>query len=263
MIDRKYIELINYEIDGIITPEQRSQLQEYLLKNPKAKKLYQELTATNSMVNSMPEIEPTENLKKRVLNSINFNKYQKGSEKSRVHVTNRKWLFDALHKPAYAFVFGIIFTAIVIIPFILSDLDNGSDTHQEYWGTTGIEKLNQLHTIEQIPVGLDQISGSVYIKTNGDLFIFEPDLRFDQQTELKIIYDPAQLQLADIKPTITVQKMILEDSSIRISGSKKIQTLLIFSTRTQSSSKIQFETYQNGRLRFQRTILLNPDSDIK
>ena len=79
MIDRKYIELINYEIDGIITPEQRSQLQEYLLKNPKAKKLYQELTATNSMVNSMPEIEPTENLKKRVLNSINFNKYQKGN----------------------------------------------------------------------------------------------------------------------------------------------------------------------------------------
>ena len=72
MIDQKYIELINHEIDGVITPKQKSMLDNYLKKNPQAEKLYQELIATSKIIDQIPAIEPSENLKKRIMNSIDL-----------------------------------------------------------------------------------------------------------------------------------------------------------------------------------------------
>ena len=68
MIDTKYIEHINKEIDGLNTPEESIALREYLSDNPEAQKLFDELMEISRMLESVPPIEPSQNLKKYILN---------------------------------------------------------------------------------------------------------------------------------------------------------------------------------------------------
>ena len=75
MNEEKFIDLINKEIDGIISAQEKKGLMEYLEKNPEAKQKYQDLVDSTKYLDKLDEVEPPEELKSRIMNSIDFNRY--------------------------------------------------------------------------------------------------------------------------------------------------------------------------------------------
>ncbi|MEE9429918.1 MAG: hypothetical protein V3V16_02690, partial [Melioribacteraceae bacterium] len=62
MIKPKYIELINKDIDKIVSTSEKKILEKYLSQNEEAKILHKELLRTEELLDTLPETEPSENL---------------------------------------------------------------------------------------------------------------------------------------------------------------------------------------------------------
>lgn len=65
MEKKKYIELMNKDIDKTITFSEKEELNQYLTENPDANLLYNELLKTENLLDKIPEGEPSINLKRR------------------------------------------------------------------------------------------------------------------------------------------------------------------------------------------------------
>jgi hypothetical protein len=70
MIDERYIELINKELDGFNTEAESKELEEYLSDNGEALQYYDELLRTASALKRVEEVEPPSFLKTHILNSV-------------------------------------------------------------------------------------------------------------------------------------------------------------------------------------------------
>jgi hypothetical protein len=70
MIDERYIELINKELDGFNTEAESKELEEYLSDNSEALQFYDELLRAASALKRVEEVEPPSFLKTHILNSV-------------------------------------------------------------------------------------------------------------------------------------------------------------------------------------------------
>jgi hypothetical protein len=68
----KLLELINMDLDGVISGDEKRILQEYLQNNPDAKKIYEDNVVLSKMLSSEPALNPSENIKKVVMNTISL-----------------------------------------------------------------------------------------------------------------------------------------------------------------------------------------------
>ena len=85
MIDQKYLELINKDIDDTISAPEKEVLDEYLKINPEAYSMHQELMEMDKLLDKLPDNDPSDSLKARILNSIDFNRYTiKGNIRLRI-----------------------------------------------------------------------------------------------------------------------------------------------------------------------------------
>ena len=73
MIDDKYIDLIDKEIDGGITPEERGVFHAYLAQNAEVRNLYEEQFHTSVLLNKVTQVKPPVDLVDRILKSIDVN----------------------------------------------------------------------------------------------------------------------------------------------------------------------------------------------
>lgn len=70
IIEEKYIELMNREVDGLTSGKEKAELKRYLRKNPEAERYYRELQFVAGVLNRVPEVEPPAELKASILRSI-------------------------------------------------------------------------------------------------------------------------------------------------------------------------------------------------
>ena len=58
-----YFELINKKIDGLLTPEEETELDHVIENNPRVETSYQKLLRTTQLLGEMPVVEPPQDLK--------------------------------------------------------------------------------------------------------------------------------------------------------------------------------------------------------
>jgi len=262
MIETEIIELINYDIDGVITPKQKSLLHKFLRDNPEAEKLYTQLIATNMRLTEIPQLEPTENLKKRIMNSINFDQYSVESKTAWITNLNIDWVFHPKSKLAFAFVLGMFMTLLFLIPFWLQEIQ---DTHRDdinFLGTMGLDNINELKPLKQIDLNLMNTQGMVQFKKFGQFFILDLNINCDDQTEMVFEYDPTHLHLIDINPVSTNQTIKIENSFIKISNANLIESLLLFSSESTESKSLNLKVFQAGSLAYNQKIDLKSTAKI-
>ena len=80
MIPEKTIELIHKEIDGELTSNEKSSLQDLLKNDPEAQKLYDNLMSTAGHLEKMPDIDPPPDLKEGIMAGLDENLYRSPGE---------------------------------------------------------------------------------------------------------------------------------------------------------------------------------------
>ena len=162
MIDKKISELVNKEIDGVITPSEKIKLDQYINNYPEARKLYYELINTEKKLNLLQDTDPPENLKKNILNSIDINRYAKPRRNDfRKTVTS----FIPAPKILITFALGaavclIVLSAIFKTPDIFSPFQS-----DDVSGTIG---LSNSRIIKSVPVAASAIEGNIEILKGYD-----------------------------------------------------------------------------------------------
>lgn len=257
MIDRKFIELMNKEIDGVITEGDQKKLQSYLSAHPDAQKFYAELRQTSDLLHNMPKLEPPPNIKKYVMNTIDGNRYAKAKKPSKLKSLVSSLVVKPTPKLAYAFALGIL-VGILVYSALLENLISrrGMDV-TDFYGTIGINDQAGFKTIQTIPIALPEIDGTITIKRHQNTVVIETDLNSQQATEVHFDYDEPSLKFSHFNSGSRA-KISFEagENYVRSSSAGDIQFILFFSEVTANGKPIVIKLFVAGELRSIQEILL-------
>lgn len=245
MIHKKYIELINKEIDGVISSAEKNNLDEYLLKNPDAKNYYDEINLTNQYLSLLPDQEPSENLKKKIINSINFNKYSP-------EIKNKSF-WNLLGVPklrlAYTFAAGIIAGIIVFAIFF----NNNNINLKNISGTVAVSD-NNVKTIREIPVKFPGAIGNIELKQLENNIWLNVNFNTNQNFKMIVKY-PGNLDFNNIKPALDGNIEFSKGKDfIQVNSSGNQQYSLLFSKNNSEDSDLQIKIINSDEIVYEHKI---------
>ena len=259
MIEEKYIELINKEIDGVNSPKDSAKLEEYLTKNTEAQELYSELVMTSNMLNNVNELEPHPNLKKNILNSIQWDKYTVKASKARRNPFES--LINALQfnfnfKYAYAFAVGLIMGIVTYSLFVENVQRNTSTDISDLYGTMILKGIPESFEIANyIEINLDEVYGTINIRYSKDIVLAELNLKTQQEIEMVFEFDEDDIrfngfiQLNNVRNNLDISENYLKLTNI---GENKY--IIIFNDKTQSVTPMNFKIFLSDVLLYEKSV---------
>ena len=251
MIEKKYIELINKDIDKEISPNEKTILEEYLNSNAEAKNLYEELCITESLLDKIPDKEPTLNLKKNILNSIDKARYSRVQKHSYPEGFIGQIIFQTKYKIAFSFTLGILAGLLIYAYFFVNP---HTINNNDISGTIG---LNDARLIKSIPVNTFNILGNVNIKRINDNLSFDFNIGSPDQYNLTLKYDPDKVKFENISlGNNNSIKFDSENSLIKFSDSGIHKYRLIFSLKNEVPVDFNLEISQKGNKVFEQEIAI-------
>lgn len=257
MIDKKYIELMNKAIDGVATKSEQERLRSYLSVNSEAQNFYNDLSRTSELLNKIPKVEPSPNIKKYVMNSIDLTRYSVSPKTNKFKSLVSRLLVKPSPKLAYAFALGILIGILVYSVFLENVLLKRGVEATDFYGTIGIVKKADFKTITSIPIGFTEVKGTIDVKKLEDIVVIETDLSALKETEIQFEYDESHLQFSHFNSGS--QAKVNFDSGenyIRASWSGNNQFNLFFTQVSADGKPIILKLSVAGELRFTQDILL-------
>lgn len=132
MIEERYRELMNLDIDGVISQEEKNELDRYLDRNPEARRYFEELRALTDLLDSHEHIEPPEAFDEEISGHI-FR--DRGTTEQPHRDTGRGWRFG--RRPALSFITGLA-AGLVIFALVYFVTEWGAITdYDRLYGTIG------------------------------------------------------------------------------------------------------------------------------
>jgi hypothetical protein len=186
-IDPKYIDLMNAEIDGEISAEDRARLENYLAQDPAARALREELAGLCTALDAVEFIEPPAHLKHAVLDTITRqNATAPASTGGGWQLALSTFFTGGVARYALAFATG----AILTYTFINSD----QISRQAFDDVTGLvgtisepDFSAEMSSEHSIDLTLTEIAGSVKLHRAGSILILDFDLV--SQDPIEIVAD--------------------------------------------------------------------------
>lgn len=170
MIDEKYIELMNLEIDGVIPDKDRHELERYLDSHPDALEYYNALRNTATMLDGTEEIDPPAALSRDIIESIfEGNSEAKGRCLSTRGVSRRTFRW----RPGFAFAAGII-TGLFLFASALLFVMRSPDGEEKFYGT--IAGWNDTAVLRTAVIDGPGVQGSVRTRRSGDRIVAELEI---------------------------------------------------------------------------------------
>jgi hypothetical protein len=200
MAGEEYIELIHKEISGTITPDERKDLYDYLRKNPDAQRLHSQLRRTSDLLNKIRDVEPPTYLKKRIMNSIDFTRYQASRSRPVLRLVTRVRQIGLRPRFAYAFALGVVVGLVVFSQFLIRPGGKYATDLRNLYGTIGLIRDSSFTMIDRVPVDLAQIEGYVDLLRYDDVLIFDVSLYSSGKSEILLEYEPDLATFGGLRP---------------------------------------------------------------
>jgi hypothetical protein len=255
MNEEKFIDLINKEIDGIISTQEKKSLLHYLEENPEAKQKYFNLTRSIKHLDKLHDVEPPEELKSRIMNSIDFNRYTaKQKKKPKIKFPLLDFLITPKPKLAYAFAFGTVFGFLVYSIFVANLIQSDRIEPSDITGTMAVNNLSSIKNIATIPVSLDKIAGEIVVNRYNSLIWFDIKLESSIKTEfvLEFAKNTFNLQNYNKNPDIHSGEDFVK---IPLNMDKKSPIYLL--KRNGSVTAIDLKLFHSDKLLFIKKIEIN------
>jgi hypothetical protein len=219
MTEKQYIELINKEVDGLLSEKEKDQLQNYLEKDPKAKSLYQEINKTSDMRKFVDDIDPSTNLKKGILNTIDINRYASEHRTNFLRLTISDWYTRLNPKLVYAFAAGVIIGLIMYSVFLTEAIQDQPLDNIKFYGTIGIPENANISQLDQVTLDFPEVTGTVGFYKFDDIIWFEIDMTNSDRCTIAFKFDPTKIIFDSFKP--------LKHSINSVGNKKNIVTLTV------------------------------------
>jgi len=254
MIDKKYIELIEKEIDGTITSEEKAVLRKWMEKEPEAEKCYQEQIQVSRLLHQIPTVEPPPGLKKRIINSVSF----KGDAVKIRKPAFRPSIFKKFSKytPRLAFAFGagLLVGIILHMVFFTDTYDMSS---RDFIGTIGMHEKGRFEKLDQIHIDLPDVKGELTLNKFNNLLGFEINLHSKSEFDLFLGFNSTHIQFHGFKP-YNQTKIVLENERdhIRSINSGAVRYVVFLSRESRAATQIDVKILQMGNVQYHKEMRL-------
>lgn len=259
MSSKQINNLIQKEIDGTITPEEKERLNRRLAENPEVKKVYEVQTGISRLLDDVPPIDPPEDLKKRIMNVIDVNRYT--VKASRPKITPQFSGRGAIINPKMAFVFGLglIVGFLIHMALKLDSVNRQWIDSRDFIGTVGRYERARFNIVERTPLDLPGMRGQLTLSVLKNLIGCEVRLASEEVSEIQVNFDSTSVNFYGFEPyraAITV----LENGGdfIRIKTSEDARYVLFFQRESEVMTLIEITVFQMGRALYRRKVVLSP-----
>jgi len=259
MIEDKYIELINREIDGMNSPANSIKLQEYLNHNPDAQMLYNDFKEMSNILSHSSEIEPPSNLKKNILNAIPVNMYSVRTNKfSFSQILN---LFYFSGKPRFAYVFsaGVLFGIMIVSIVFNIYFKNNSMGVNGLSGTIGpIPSTATFNKTENIDLKGENFVGDVALSCSGDAVLLNLNLNSSKDLDVEINFNEKELRVMGFNNTGDVEgglKVNVNSMHFTVNGKNSYQVVL--GCKTSTPSNMNLRVFSSNSIVYMHTFTVN------
>ena len=250
MIDEKIKDLINRDLDGLLSPEEQDQLKTYLAQNEQARHYYQKMRQMTEFLNQVPEVPAPPSLKENILNQIGASHSVPNvkREKFTIFSAFSEWFRVFTAKPPYAFALGIAISAIIFTIIALQTMHPEPQTNLPVSGT--------IKTAQQtIPINLPVVQGKIEFTSRGALSVLNVVLNPQEEIALTIEYDPNTLRIKDIEPpAIGKYELKQEAGKIVVRSQQKLAIDFNFQ-HLKPSAQLSTSLEVGGRVIFRKKII--------
>lgn len=255
MIEKRYIELINGEIDGANAPEESSELRRYLETHPEAQRYYDELKDIGQTFAEMKDLDPPKSLRETILASV-ARRSRRPRRESYLARIRERLMPQARPRYAFAFATGVLVGFCV---FALSSVvmlrETESRADRLYGTLTTDREATEILSSECIPFDLPQLYGGACVEHSTAVVQANLDLSTDEEIHVVFEYD-------DLLRFEGLRALDESDHTMHVEGNRAELThlgecdyVLVFSDRSSSGSPIRLSVIAQDGLIFEKSIV--------
>jgi hypothetical protein len=245
-----YIELIQKEIDGLITPAEKKILVDALGRDPELSQLHKELRYTAEILKKVPAVEPTPELKKKIIQAIDFSRYTPKAESMAWLSRLTNWITTPPLRLAYATAAGIVLGFLISLLVIKNPSSYQPIPLSELYGTIGISDKNFI-TLNEFTINQEGINGFVKVNSYQDMVWIEVNVIADQSTEIHFSYDDQRLSLQGLRPIESGRTLLeTEQNLIKILFDQQCHCLVLFRKSVENFYPFILNMMQSGKTIF-------------
>jgi len=253
-MEKKYIQLIHKDLDGLLTSAEKQELDNALKTDPKLRKLYVDLHHMSDQLNQISQLEPPPTLKQKILESIDFNRYRAKEIRPGLLTRLAQSYAEPRFRLAYGLAAGLILgflSSLLLLPGLITQPPLQI---KDLYGTIGIHE-SDLNVLKEFSVAKNSFEGTFKVKSY--LNIVGCDISFNTftTTEIQLEYDQDLLVFRGMT-TLESEKTDLNTTPNRItlSISHPGNFLIIFEKLTTSVFPLTVKINQEGENIFMQTM---------
>ena len=188
MIEKRYIELMNKELDGVNAPDESAALRSFLASSEEARRMYDELRGVAGMFAAAGEVMPPPDMKRTIMASI----AERGALRGARRAERRRFL-DVLTprmKVACSFAAGIAFGLVALIILLRAmPQDSGLDRKDLYGTLAGGRRAGAVIASKSVSIESGDISGLLTAEYRDNSLTVVLDLNAPR--EIEVVLSPA------------------------------------------------------------------------
>ncbi|UCD95343.1 MAG: hypothetical protein JSU69_04640 [Candidatus Zixiibacteriota bacterium] len=196
MNNAEIIELINKELDGLISDEEFERLNEILEMNPSARRLRAEHRKIAEKLATVEPVEPPSDLKVNILKKIDARKYALARPRSVIDRFLELWTRSRAAY-AYSFVAGAAVGAAVLLVCLYGISDHMPLNNNELVGTVITQAdSDEFRVVDKAEFSPAEASGLVTVRRNNGAILVRVDVVSSDEIELVFEFDETSVLFA-------------------------------------------------------------------
>lgn len=249
MVDSKTEDLINRDIDGVLSAQEVTRLKEVLSIDPEAQSYYNDMENLCQMLQQVEEVDPGPNLKKNILNSIPVRKYQNEEYRERRPLFSA-WNSRLNYRLTFAFALGLIVGIFTYSFFTDLPLINNSNLV----GTILLSDSDaKFKPADQAKISLQEVNGTVSSQYAENIILLRIDLTTASEIEVVVEFDGSDLRFAGFKPQrYSAGQINVSSNELRLINNGRHDYVLFFEDKTPAVSSFNLKLLSD-KLLYEKT----------
>jgi hypothetical protein len=257
MIEPKFFEMMNMELDGVLPEKDRTRLHDYLSSVPEANIYFEGLRAAVEAANSVEQVEPPAGLINKIMNAVPFSHHQVEAPHKGFTNWRENWFTMPRFRYAAVFVFGIVFGVLVYSAMNLdSERGAGELNVSKLLGT--MKQYTELDGFTQtgaFGVDLDRVQGSVSLHESDKVLLAEVALDASDDIDWVVEYDAGDVTFDGYRSFDGgAGDVVAAKTEMRVHQTGDSRYLLIFTRKSHPVTPFKVRIYSADQLLLENTL---------
>jgi hypothetical protein len=243
MLEKKVLDLLNQELDGVNSEKERETVRKILQKKPQARKYFEDLQEMSLVLRRVKDVPAPTYLKARILTALPFPKQTVPARVIPARSFLRELRSNLRYRYAYMFAGGAV-TGILLFTIFTGQ---PSDTAN----MTGTMASNQPAALAEsrTDINLNEITGTIQARRFTSTVVTDFDLRVPQEVDVVVNYDRQVIQLDSFHPVSDAQgTLVVLEGQLRLTVAGQGKYQITFAGTPESRSPIAVRLFARGLL---------------